>query len=571
MNAFLEERLLDRFRNIRIPILTKITIPYALLALLIAVGGSYIITNVVIDSVEERFTNQLIETGLLTSESIVRKEDDLLENLRLISHAQGIDDAINDNQLEMLNQLVLPTAYNAGLEAIIVVNRFGRELISLQFNIETREYEELILQDDWQNNDFFQHILKGDVDSAGDKYAGLLRNSEQDYLFVGGPVLDENGVFSGAVFIGDSITNIIQTLREETLAQMSFYTLDGKVISSTLLEVSALDSLLTDAIIQTQAEGSLSREFTDNAIGYQELLSPFEVRNGEDIGFLGVALPTSFLSQTSQITRANTLIFMTVILFLVIVVGIYIAGIITRPILDLKEAAIKVSKGDLNVRVKATGRDEVSILANSFNEMVDSISKSKQDLLEAYDKTIEGWAMALDLRDHETEGHSRRVTEFAVELAKRFGIKDETLENLRRGALLHDIGKIGIPDSILLKKGPLTDEEYNTMKQHPSFAHEFMGAIEFLSPAIDIHYSHHEKWDGSGYPDGLKGEEIPAAARIFAIIDVWDAITKDRPYREAMAFNEALKVIEDGRGSHFDPLVTDEFLQLLMERVDKDK
>jgi len=561
--------LLERFRQIQIPILTKITIPYAILALLIAVGGSYIITNVIIDSVEERFINQLIETALIASESVVRQEDDLLENLRLISHSQGMPEAITSNQADGIRQLALPSAYNANLGAFIVINRFGQTLVALQLNENSQVYEEMLLDDIWVQSEFVQRVLDGEVDEFGDKFGGLIANQSESYLFVAGPVINtgENDSIAGVVLVGKSISETVQLIREETLAQLSFYHLDGRLDTSTISETLSLDPDLSEATLKRQEEGSISRKFTENGIAYQELLSPFEIRQREDIGILGVALPTSFLEQTSQITRNNTFILMSVILLLVILVGVYVAGVITRPILDLKEAAMQVSAGNLNVRVKSTGRDEVGVLANSFNEMVVSVGQSKKDLLEAYDKTIEGWAMALDLRDHETEGHSRRVTEMAVELAQRFGIKGEALENIRRGSLLHDIGKIGISDSILLKKGSLTDDEYNNMKQHPSFAHEFMGKIAFLAPAIDIPFSHHEKWDGSGYPQGLTGEEIPVAARIFAIIDVWDAITKDRPYRKAMTFVEALKVIEDGRGNHFDPLVTDEFLALMSKKA----
>ena len=149
----------------------------------------------------------------------------------------------------------------------------------------------------------------------------------------------------------------------------------------------------------------------------------------------------------------------------------------------------------------------------------------------AYDATIEGWSRALDLRDKETEGHSQRVTEMAVRLASDLGVTGDALMQIRRGALLHDIGKMGVPDQILLKPGPLSESEWEIMRKHPVFAYEMLSPIEFLVPALDIPYCHHEKWDGTGYPRGLSGEDIPLAARIFAVIDVWDALRSDRPYR----------------------------------------
>lgn len=182
-----------------------------------------------------------------------------------------------------------------------------------------------------------------------------------------------------------------------------------------------------------------------------------------------------------------------------------------------------------------------------------------KELLMSYEKTIEGWSNALDLRDEETEGHTQRVTAKTVKLAQLIGIGEEQLNHIRRGALLHDVGKLGIPDSILLKPGKLTDGEWEIMRRHPVHAYTWLVQIPYLQLALDIPYCHHEKWDGTGYPRGLKGEEIPLAARIFAIIDVWDAITSDRPYRKAMEHEDALRYIIEQSGKHFDPNIVELF------------
>ncbi|GAB4479606.1 MAG: hypothetical protein Kow0088_20680 [Anaerolineales bacterium] len=187
-------------------------------------------------------------------------------------------------------------------------------------------------------------------------------------------------------------------------------------------------------------------------------------------------------------------------------------------------------------------------------------------LLQAYDATIEGWAKALEFRDLETEGHSRRVVELTLKLAQRLGVDDQQLPAIRRGALLHDIGKMAIPDALLQKPGPLNEEEWKLMRQHPLFARQMLENIPFLHSALEIPYSHHEKWDGSGYPLGLKGNEIPLAARIFAVVDVWDALTNDRPYRKAWTQKQALEYLSEQKGKHFDPKVVDAFLLLLNEQ-----
>jgi PAS domain S-box-containing protein len=204
-------------------------------------------------------------------------------------------------------------------------------------------------------------------------------------------------------------------------------------------------------------------------------------------------------------------------------------------------------------------------------QLFEQQQRSNIDLIAAYQATIMGWSRALDLRDQETEGHSGRVTETTLQIAREFGIKAADLVHIERGALLHDIGKMGVPDSILLKPGPLTDEEWILMRQHPQFAYDLLSPVVYLRPALDIPYCHHEKWDGSGYPRRLTGEHIPLAARMFAVVDVWDALTSDRPYRAAWPEKKALAHIAEQAGTHFDPRVVDAFLGIMQEQLAENK
>ena len=206
-------------------------------------------------------------------------------------------------------------------------------------------------------------------------------------------------------------------------------------------------------------------------------------------------------------------------------------------------------------------------IAIDNTSLLEDLHRSNVELSLAYDTTLEGWSKALDLRDKETEGHTQRVVDMTLRIAQTLGVSDEELTHIRRGALLHDIGKMGIPDSILLKPGPLTDDEWETMKRHPVYAYELLFPITHLRPALDIPYSHHEKWDGSGYPRGLKGEQIPLAARIFAVVDVWDALTSDRPYRNAWTSKKALEYIREQSGKHFDPQIVDIFMSLIKNEL----
>ena len=222
-------------------------------------------------------------------------------------------------------------------------------------------------------------------------------------------------------------------------------------------------------------------------------------------------------------------------------------------------APLALAEEELNFLETLAGQAAIAV---DNAELFRDLQRSNDELVLAYDSTLAGWSRALDLRDKETEGHSQRVTHETLRLARELGIGDEELVHIRRGALLHDIGKMGVPDAILLKPGPLSDEEWDVMKKHPVYALELLAPTQYLRRALDIPYSHHEKWDGSGYPRGLKGEQIPLAARLFAVVDVWDALRSDRPYRENWPAERVLEYICAGAGSHFDPAIVEAFLRL---------
>lgn len=225
------------------------------------------------------------------------------------------------------------------------------------------------------------------------------------------------------------------------------------------------------------------------------------------------------------------------------------------------QAAVAINNADLFESLKSTNLQlqKINLQLERTNFQLES---ANIELGIAYEATLRGWVRALKYRDEETEGHTERVTVLTQRLALKMGVNRETVENITYGALLHDIGKMAISDTILRKKGPLTSEERAIMERHPVYAYEMLNAIEYLRPAIDIPYCHHEKWDGTGYPQGLKGEEIPLAARIFCVVDVWDALTSDRPYREPLPHDKVRRMIQADSGKHFDPRVVDAFLDM---------
>lgn len=253
-------------------------------------------------------------------------------------------------------------------------------------------------------------------------------------------------------------------------------------------------------------------------------------------------------------------------------VNFHVRSLVGVPML-IKERVIGVLEA-VNKREGLFGEQDEAILSVTAShaaiaignaQLFREVERSNADLRLAYDATIAGWSRALDLRDHDTEGHTQRVADMTVRLARAFGLGEQAIVQIRRGALLHDMGKLGVPDAILLKPGRLTTAERKLMLRHPQYAYEMLSPIAYLSLALDIPRCHHEKWDGTGYPRGLAGEEIPLAARLFAVVDVWDALSNNRPYRKRWPQKKTLDYIRGQSGKHFDPRVVDVFLRLMRE------
>ena len=550
----------------QLSIRAKLTLPYVLLSLLIALGGGVIVTRVVIDSVQDRFTDQLIETRKLASELMVREEGRLLESLRLLSHIEGMSTAILMQDKSAILELSYPITFNSAEDVVLILDDEGRVLAAM-LRTQDGEYQFPQIREKLDSLPFVARLVEQHVDEMGDKYAGVSTMDWGNYFFVSGPIHDEMGDFVGAVLVGKSLDGIVQEIREETLSQATVYDASFQAISSTFIELPVPPAIDPKTVLENKSDQSLVRDVQNSGLSYTEVLSAWEVRGGENYGILGTALPKTFLIRTNRITRLNVAFQVGLAASAALLLGLALSRIVTRPILRLKEAATQIASGNLKARVDAYGTDEVAVLARSFNEMAQNIMRSQEDLIAAYDKTIEGWVKALELRDGETLGHTLRAAALTLELARQMNVDELELENIQRGVLLHDIGKMGIPDHILLKPGPLTLGERKIIEEHPSLAREMLEQIEFLHPCMDIPYCHHERWDGTGYPNGLAGEEIPAAARLFAIVDVWDALTSDRTYRSAWSPDEALRYLKEQAGKAFDPRVVHEFVSLMDARA----
>lgn len=576
MEAVSERKLASPERSliprVRIPIRAKITVPYLILTLVLAAAAAYLITQLVVENLEERFNKQLFEAGKISSELMVGHESRLLETQRLLANVEGLPAAIAAGDADALRSLTLGIIVNDQQEAVELLDARGNHVLSVRHRPggNPEDYDNSTGgQTVFSSLQIVRNVLAGKADAAGDKFADLVEIDSGKFLYIAGPVYDSQGSLAGVVLVGRSLERITADMRVKTFAQITLYERTGQVIYSTL---PFPQPLTPDAAAQTISFKDLRSTKRDlggqrnlevaNLI-YGEILGSWEVRGDHELGVLGVALSQNSVVQASTHSRWRIFLLVASANFLIILVGINLANSITRPLIRLVQASVKVTEGDLDVKVESQSNDEISVLTQSFNQMVASLNQSHRDLLRSYDETLEGWAKALELRDKETEGHSERVTTYTVRLAQTIGIGGDALTNIRRGALLHDIGKMGTPDAILHKNGPLTEEERAIIQRHPQDAYNMLKRIAYLKDALEIPYCHHEKWDGMGYPRGLKGEEIPLSARMFAIVDVFDALVSDRPYRKALPREEVIEFLAKQSGTHFDPRVADAFIRML--------
>jgi len=399
----------------------------------------------------------------------------------------------------------------------------------------------------------------------------------------GAPVFDDQGDLVAVLLTSIKLDQYRQQFRKFSLPSESFLSIidhnSNLIVSFSELtdEGESLNQTVFQAIEIVESEGLIEKarlNGRDYTLAYRQLSLSLD---HEPYMYILIGVPTSVIERSAYASFWRNLIALITMFALAMWSGWYFGW---RKIgLNLQKLSVvagRVASGDLSTKIElSTDISELSDLKASFENMIDQLSRDRhiqesyvrtlelneKTILNAYDATIAGWGFAVDLKDQETAKHSQRVTDLTLRLAKKLGIPDDMLDHVRRGALLHDIGKMGIPDSILFKAGPLNDEEWELMRKHPVYAYEMLSNIDYLKPAIDIPYSHHERWDGSGYPLGLKGEAIPLSARIFAIIDVYDALMSDRPYRKAWTHESTLAYIQRMREIHFDPQVVDAFLE----------
>lgn len=547
----------------------KIVLPYVVLTAILALAGSYVATNLVTGSLTERFDNQLAEAGRVMSDSVVEKEREHLESVRTIAFTSGVPTAVSAGDSAALDALVRPIAANRGLERVEILDASGQRVQTLRLaNRQTLDYQPLTDTDQPSTWPLVQSVLRSDSDQLGDKQAQIVNAAEGFVLYTAGPI-SADGRLVGVVLVGTSLDSFVARSKLSALADVTAYDFSGAPIASTFDRSSAVSSeeLNLDVLpeVATQvARGSVIREHrTLFGRGYDLVYGRLQVRN-QVVGLYSVGLPTNFIYSAGSTTRLQIIVLFTLGMAAVLAIGFYLTHRLTSPILRLVRTARLVASGDLTARSGVTAVDEIGVLASSFDDMTSRLQRQHLS-------TIKALTSAIDARDPYTLGHSVRVGQLSMMIGRELGLEESILARLEIGGYLHDIGKIGIRDAVLLKPGRLTDEERHAIEEHPRIGLEILDAVELPLEVIQFVAGHHERLDGTGYPKRLRGSEVPMVARVGAVSDMYDAVTTARPYREPMEPEEALALLESETPRLLDPRVVQAFRAVIHDWEERRK
>lgn len=539
----------------RLPIRYKIILPFAVLLVFVGVVGTGVATARQTSAASADFDARLLHDSLVANQLLAQLESDRVAQLRAASNTVGVPEAVASQDTAALSRLLTPIAANAQPANLIiqVLDQNARTTATI-LGGSGAATSSLVLANpsNFSKVPAVSSALAGRSDAFGERYVFVSTDGPAPMLYWVGPVRTDATHIVGAILVGQNLADVVRGI-----GGSAFYALNRQLIASALPSPTSLDAATASKITAKNAT-----EVTDAQGGHHfgSLFSEWTMR-GTLLGYFAIQLSADQLvSEVAQVRLILTLVF-TGAAVLTLVVGGIAASLITRPVDLLVRSMRMVAAGDLHHRAPVKSRDEIGYLAQTFNEMASSLEEKTAALQESYFASIEALARAIDARDATTFGHSARVAAISVQIAEKMGLPATEREALRRGALLHDIGKIGIEDRVLRKPGPLSAEESGDMQEHPRIGHEMLKGLRFLAPSLPGVLHHHERWDGGGYPYGLAGEQIPRAVRILTVADVFDAMTSDRPYRRDMGVDAATDAIRHDAGIRFDPEVVSAFLQ----------
>ena len=537
----------------RFPIRYKIILPFAVLLIFVGVIGTGVATAQLTNAASTEFDGKLLYNSFVANQSLSLLEAERVRDLSQASNTIGVPAAIAGADTGGLAGLLTPiaaVAEPANLK-IRVLNASGNELLGIQGTPSGPNRLPSTASTTFATVPDVISVLNGQSDALGERRLFLFTDDATLMLYWVTPVRADDQHIVGAMLVGQSVSEVAASL-----PNAAFYDLTGQELASALPSPPALDDATRAKIT---ADKTARLDATGAGHSYGSLFSTWTMR-GRQLGYLAVQANADGLQNSvTQVRLILTLVF-TAAALLTLLVGGVTASLLTGPVDRLVRAMRIVSGGDLHHRARVKSRDEIGFLAKTFNEMTASLEEKTAALEETYFASMETLARAIDARDPSTFGHSARVAAISMEIADAIGLPAKDREALRRGALLHDIGKIGVEDRVLNKPGPLSDPEADHMREHPRIGYDMLKGLRFLEPSLPNVLSHHERWDGAGYPTGLTGTTIPLPVRILAVADVFDALTSTRPYRKRLGFEAAATVIRNGAGLQFDPDVVSAFL-----------
>jgi putative nucleotidyltransferase with HDIG domain len=538
----------------------KIVLPFAALTLAIGAAGTLLATSQLSATSQEAFDNQLTHDSFV-AQSMVRAGDaDQQAILRLLTATPGLSQ--NWSKAAALRAWLERTLTIDPNGIVETVDPYGREIVGVVGH-------GAMADSVTQSRDLSGWPGLSEMLSGGGSSLDLVVAAPRPAVFTGQAVRNSAGVLLGVVLVGDYLDDRAAAIKTLLRDDITYYDINGQVLS-TSLSIAPADwpALALDAPTRNRVDAmsvvELSRTAGDPAM---ELLAPWTART-TNLGYVGTMVSTAGLQADGNQLRVILVALFLAGALLTATIGIWLTRRITRPVQHLVEATRLVSAGDLDHQAVVTMHDEIGELTESFNQMTRSLKEKSASLRttmtqlqDTYLMTIAALAAAVEARDPYTHGHTQRVEEYSVILAKALGCDEAEISALRRASVLHDIGKIGIEDVILRKQGRLEPDEEIRMQKHPVIGVDMLTGIDFLDPVLPLVRHHHERWDGNGYPDQLRSDEIPLGARILAVADALDAMTSDRPYRAARTFEYAKTEILKGSATHFDPEVVTAFIK----------
>lgn len=522
-------------------------LPFLFLTALFALFATRNVAQLVTSSLDDRLQSQLIAASQRSSDEVAKQEQAHLAVLRAVTNTEGVPDATVRGSAGDLERLVLPTVANAGAEYVALFDQGVDAIYGTHLPADASGRSE------WSGpalaplTSLVRDILAGKEDPRGDKFVQVISTSSGPLLVTAGPIRAANGAVVGVAVVGSDLDTLLLEAKRATFADISVLGLDGALAGTTFDpgDASARNGFLTGV-----NEGAPGVSLRGDVLGreYRFLNSDLVLR-GERLGTVSVALPTDSVTSAEEATRLRMSLIFALVAVAVAVVGWMVAKHLTSPLSRLVTAALAVSSGDLSARSNVRSRDEIGLLGFSFDNMAAQLEQQHLD-------TIGALASAIDARDPYTAGHSVRVGDLSALLGAEMGMAKPAVHHLRVGGLLHDIGKIGIRDTILMKPSALTPEERRLIEQHPTIGLRILESAHLPRPVLEIVGGHHERLNGSGYPLGLSAEELTVFPRITAVADVYDAVTTDRPYRPGLSPQEGLRILlEDAESGRLDPEV----------------